>query len=150
MQKEYNHKQIEWKWQKFWFENNVFKSEIKSEKQKYYILDMFPYPSWAWLHVGHPEWYTATDILSRFKRMNWFNVLHPMWWDAFWLPAENYAIKTWTQPRISTDKNIQTFKKQIKSIWFSYDWARQIDTTPPNYYKWTQWIILQLFEKWLA
>ena len=147
---QYNHKQIEKKWQDYWFENNIFKSKINTEKEKYYILDMFPYPSWAWLHVGHPEWYTATDILTRYKRMKWFNVLHPMWWDAYWLPAENYAIKTWTHPRISTDKNIETFKRQIKSIWFSYDWDREVDTTDSNYYKWTQWIFLKLFDKWLA
>lgn len=146
----YNHEQIEKKWQDFWEKNKTFKSENKSNKPKFYALDMFPYPSWAWLHVGHPEWYTANDIVARYKHANWFNVLHPMWWDAFWLPAENYAIKTWTHPSITTQENIATFKRQIKSLWFSYDWDREIDTTDPKYYKWTQWIFAKLFEHWLA
>lgn len=157
----YNHKEIEKKWQKFWQENKTFKVEnpnifntgVISKpvlKPKYYILDMFPYPSWAGLHVGHPKWYVANDILARFKHTNWYNVLHPMWWDAFWLPAENYAIKTWTHPRITTDENIETYKKQLSVFGFSYDWDREIDTTDPNYYKWTQWIFLKLFENWLA
>jgi len=111
---------------------------------------MFPYPSGAGLHVGHPEWYTANDIIARYKHAKWHNVLHPMGWDAFGLPAENYAIKTWTHPRITTDKNIATFKRQIQELWFSYDWDREIDTTDPEYYKWTQWIFLKLFEKGLA
>ncbi len=111
---------------------------------------MFPYPSGAGLHVGHPEGYTASDIFSRYKRMAGFNVLHPMGWDAFGLPAENYAIKTGTHPRIATEKNIVTFKRQIKSIGFSYDWDREINTTDPEYFKWTQWIFLKLFEKGLA
>ncbi len=146
----YDHKQTEKKWQDFWEQNKIFKVENDFSKSKYYTLDMFPYPSWAWLHVGHPEWYTANDIVARYKHANGYNVLHPMWWDAFWLPAENYAIKTGTHPRITTDKNIQTFKSQIKSLWFSYDWDREIDTTDPKYYKWTQWIFLKLFENWLA
>lgn len=146
----YNHERIEKKWQDFWEKNKTFKSENKSDKKKFYALDMFPYPSWAGLHVGHPEWYTANDIIARYKHANWFNVLHPMWWDAFWLPAENYAIKTWTHPSITTAENIATFKRQIKSLWFSYDWDREIDTTDPKYYKWTQWIFARMFEKWLA
>lgn len=146
----YNHERIEKKWQDFWEKNKTFKSENKSDKKKFYALDMFPYPSWAGLHVGHPEWYTANDIMARYKHANWFNVLHPMWWDAFWLPAENYAIKTWTHPSITTAENIATFKRQIKSLWFSYDWDREIDTTDPKYYKWTQWIFARMFEKWLA
>lgn len=146
----YNHKEIEQKWQKFWEKNKTFKIENDFSKPKYYTLDMFPYPSWAGLHVWHPEWYTANDILARYKTANWYNVLHPMWWDAFWLPAENYAIKTWTHPRITTDENINTFKWQIKKLGFSYDWDREIDTTDPKYYKWTQWIFLKLFEHGLA
>ena len=150
----YNHKEIEKKWQSYWEKNSTFKVKSPTlesiKKPKYYCLDMFPYPSWAWLHVGHPEWFTANDIIARYKNAKWFNVLHPMWWDAFWLPAENYAIKTGTHPKITTNQNIDTFRKQIKKIWFSYDWDREIDTTDPSYYKWTQWIFLKLFEKWLA
>src|SRR5204862_6309660 len=111
--------------------------------QKLYVLDMFPYPSGAGLHVGHPEGYTATDIYSRFKRMQGFNVLHPMGWDAFGPPAEQYAIDTGTHPAVTTRKNIDTFRRQIQSLGFSYDWSREVDTTDPNYYKWTQWIFLQ-------
>ncbi len=146
----YNHIEIEKKWQNFWEKNKTFKSENKSNKKKFYALDMFPYPSGAGLHVGHPEWYTANDIVSRYKKAKGFNVLHPMWWDAFWLPAENYAIKTGTHPKITTAENIATFKRQIKSLWFSYDWDREIDTTAPKYYKWTQWIFAKMFEKGLA
>ena len=146
----YNHSKIEKKWQDYWDKNKTYKIENDFSKPKYYCLDMFPYPSWAWLHVGHPEWYTANDIVARYKNACWYNVLHPMWWDAFWLPAENYAIKTWTHPRTTTDQNIKNFKKQIKSLWFSYDWDREIDTTDPDYYKWTQWIFLKLFEQGLA
>lgn len=146
----YNHIEIEKKWQEFWEKNKTFKSENKSTKKKFYALDMFPYPSGAGLHVGHPEWYTANDIVSRYKKAKGFNVLHPMWWDAFWLPAENYAIKTGTHPKITTAENIATFKRQIKSLWFSYDWDREIDTTDPKYYKWTQWIFAKMFEKGLA
>lgn len=152
----YNPNEIEKKWQKFWEENKTFKTLNPWEnwfdetKEKFYVLDMFPYPSWAWLHVGHPEWYTANDILARYKKTKGFNVLHPMWWDAFWLPAENYAIKTWTHPKITTEKNIETFKRQIKNLGFSYDWDREIDTTDTEYYKWTQWIFLKLFENGLA
>lgn len=146
----YNHKEIEAKWQAYWEENKTFKVKNDFTKPKYYTLDMFPYPSGAGLHVWHPEWYTANDIVARYKTACWFNVLHPMWWDAFWLPAENYAIKTGTHPRITTDANIKTFKSQIKKLGFSYDWDREIDTTDPKYYKWTQWIFLKLFEKGLA
>ncbi|MDD5213591.1 MAG: leucine--tRNA ligase [Candidatus Gracilibacteria bacterium] len=146
----YNHKEIEKKWQKFWEENKTFKVQNDFSKPKYYTLDMFPYPSGAGLHVGHPEGMTANDIVARYKTANGFNVLHPMGRDAFGLPAENYAIKTGTHPRITTDANIQTFKKQIQALGFSYDWDREIDTTDPKYYKWTQWIFLKLFEAGLA
>ena len=115
---------------------------------KHYILDMFPYPSGAGLHVGHPEGYTATDILSRYRRAAGFNVLHPMGWDAFGLPAEQYAIKTGQHPRKTTEANIATFKRQIKSLGFSYDWSREVDTTDPKYFKWTQWIFLKLYNSW--
>ena len=146
----YNHKEIEQKWQKYWEENKTFTVKNDFSKPKYYTLDMFPYPSWAGLHVGHPEGMTANDIVARYKTAKGFNVLHPMGWDAFWLPAENYAIKTGTHPRITTDENIANFTKQIKALGFSYDWDREIDTTDPAYYKWTQWIFLKLFEKGLA
>jgi leucyl-tRNA synthetase len=146
----YIHKEIEKKWQAYWEKNKTFKTENDFSKPKYYTLDMFPFPSWAWLHVGHPEWMTANDIVARYKKTNGYNVLHPMGWDAFWLPAENYAIKTGTHPKITTKENIDNFRKQIKALWFSYDWDREVDTTDPKYYKWTQWIFLKLFEKWLA
>lgn len=146
----YDPSKIEPKWQKYWEENKTFKSEVDLKKEKYYVLDMFPYPSGAGLHVGHPEGYTATDIICRYKRMKGLNVLHPMGWDAFGLPAENYAIKTGRHPREVTDENIKTFKRQIQSIGFSYDWDREVDTTDPDYYKWTQWIFLKLYEKGLA
>jgi len=146
----YIHKEIEKKWQNYWEENKTFKTENDFSKPKYYCLDMFPFPSGAWLHVGHPEWMTANDIIARYKHTNGYNVLHPMWRDAFWLPAENYAIKTGKHPKITTLDNIDNFRKQIKSLGFSYDWDREVDTTDPKYYKWTQWIFLKLFEKWLA
>jgi leucyl-tRNA synthetase len=116
--------------------------------EKFYILDMFPYPSGAGLHVGHPEGYTATDILARYKRAQGFNVLHPMGWDAFGLPAEQYAVKTGQHPRKTTEENIATFKRQIKSLGFSYDWSRELATTDPDYFKWTQWIFLKLYNSW--
>ena len=141
---------LEAKWQKYWLENKTFATADKSGKPKYYILDMFPYPSGAGLHVGHPEGYTATDIVARYKRMRGFNVLHPMGWDAFGLPAEQYAIESGTHPRETTQKNIQVFRRQIKSLGFSYDWDREIDTTDPGYYRWTQWIFLQMLKKGLA
>ena len=146
----YNHKKIEQKWQNHWQEKKVFAAEDSSDKEKYYILDMFPYPSGSGLHVGHPLGYVATDILARFKRHNGFNVLHPMGWDAFGLPAEQYAIKTGTHPSITTKENIKNFKRQIKMLGFSYDWDREINTTDPKYVKWTQWIFLQLYHKGLA
>ncbi len=141
---------IEPKWQEYWLKNKTFKADVDLKKEKFYVLDMFPYPSGAGLHVGHPEGYTATDIICRYKRMNGFNVLHPMGWDAFGLPAENYAIKTSRHPRDVTEENVGIFKKQIQSIGFSYDWDREIDTTDPEYYKWTQWIFLQIYKKGLA
>lgn len=173
----YNHTELEQKWQKFWEENKVFKSlnplkkggqggglgqsenqssvsptasQLLSQgalKPKKYILDMFPYPSGAGLHVGHPKGYTATDIVSRFYHARGFNVLHTMGWDAFGLPAENYAIKTGTHPAQTTAANIAVFKEQLHSLGFSYDWSREIDTTDPGYYQWTQWIFLELFKK---
>lgn len=146
----YNHKAIENKWQKFWEDNHTFKTGTASSKSKFYALDMFPYPSGAGLHVGHPEGYTATDILSRFKRAQGYSVLHPMGWDAFGLPAEQYAMDTGHDPADFTAQNIATFKRQIKSLGFSYDWDREINTTDPNYYKWTQWIFTKLYEKGLA
>ncbi len=143
--------EIEPKWQKYWQEHKTFKAiDNLLDKPKYYILDMFPYPSGQGLHVGHPEGYTATDIIARYKRMCGFNVLHPMGWDAFGLPAEQYAIQTGTPPAVKTAENITTFKRQIQSLGFSYDWDREINTTDENYYRWTQWIFLQLFKKGLA
>ncbi|KAA1038391.1 leucine--tRNA ligase [Macrococcus equipercicus] len=146
----FNHNEIEKKWQQYWAENKTFKTEDDSTKKKFYALDMFPYPSGAGLHVGHPEGYTATDIISRFKRMQGYNVLHPMGWDAFGLPAEQYAIDTGNDPAEFTLKNIQTFKRQIQELGFSYDWDREVNTTDPAYYKWTQWIFIQLYNKGLA
>ncbi|MBY0412562.1 MAG: leucine--tRNA ligase, partial [Bdellovibrionales bacterium] len=147
---EYDFAKIEAKWQKFWDENKTFKTENTSSKPKYYALDMFPFPSGDGLHVGHPEGYTATDIMSRYKRMLGFNVLHPMGWDSFGLPAENYAMKTGTHPDITTKKNIATFKRQLKSLGFSYDWDRELATSNVDYYKWTQWIFVQLYNDGLA
>lgn len=146
----FNHQQIEKKWQQYWADNKTFKTENETEKPKFYALDMFPYPSGAGLHVGHPEGYTATDILSRFKRMQGYNVLHPMGWDAFGLPAEQYALDTGNDPAEFTAKNIATFKRQIQELGFSYDWDRELNTTDPEYYKWTQWIFIQLYKKGLA
>ena len=146
----FDHRKIEQKWQHYWEQNKTFKMNNDSDKPKFYALDMFPYPSGAGLHVGHPEGYTATDILSRFKRMQGFNVLHPMGWDAFGLPAEQYALDTGNDPAEFTEQNINNFRRQIKSLGFSYDWDREINTTDPDYYKWTQWIFLQLYKKGLA
>jgi len=144
---------IETKWQKYWDEHQTYKvtedPSVPKDKRRY-VLDMFPYPSGAGLHVGHPEGYTATDIYCRYLRMNGYNVLHPMGFDSFGLPAENYAIKTGTHPKITTQKNIATFTRQIKSLGFSYDWSREISTCEPEYYKWTQWIFLKLYKKGLA
>lgn len=146
----FSHQQIEKKWQKHWQDHKTFKTEEDDQRPHFYALDMFPYPSGAGLHVGHPVSYTATDILSRMKRMQGFNVLHPMGWDAFGLPAEQYALDTGKHPASFTKLNIETFKRQIKELGFSYDWDREISTTDPSYYKWTQWIFLKLYEKGLA
>lgn len=145
----YDHKTIEKKWQKFW-KNETFKADLNKDQKKYYALDMFPYPSGQGLHVGHPEGYTATDVMSRMKRMQGFNVLHPMGWDAFGLPAEQYALKTGHNPKDFTNKNIDHFRDQIQSLGFSYDWDREVNTTDPKFYKWTQWIFEQLYKKGLA
>ncbi|MBD3421193.1 MAG: leucine--tRNA ligase [Chitinivibrionales bacterium] len=144
---------IEEKWQRYWEDNKTFSVTEDSQQpadKRFYVLDMFPYPSGAGLHVGHPEGYTASDIIGRYKKMNGYNVLHPMGWDAFGLPAENYAIKTGTHPRVTTQQNIERFRQQIKSIGFGYDWDREFATTDPAYYRWTQWIFLQLYKKGLA
>jgi len=146
----YDHKHIEQKWQSYWDEQKTFKVDEDPEKPKYYILDMFPYPSGTGLHVGHPLGYIATDIVARYKRMKGFNVLHPMGWDAFGLPAEQFAINTGTHPKETTKTNIKNFRRQIKMLGFSYDWDREINTTDTGYVKWTQWIFLQLYKKGLA
>ncbi len=148
--KDYDFSQIEPHWQTFWEENRSFRADNASAAPKYYVLDMFPYPSGAGLHIGHPEGYTATDILARYKRAKGFNVLHPIGWDAFGLPAEQHAVKTGTHPASNTQNNITNFRRQIKALGFSYDWEREIDTTDPKYFRWTQWIFLQLFKKGLA
>jgi leucyl-tRNA synthetase len=145
---EYNFSSIEKKWQRFWEENRTFKTVEDYSKKKFYVLDMFPYPSGSGLHVGHPEGYTATDIVARYKRMKGFNVLHPMGWDAFGLPAEQYAMQTGTHPVVTTKSNCDTFRRQIKSLGLGYDWDREINTTDPNYYKWTQWIFVRLYNTW--
>ncbi|MEX0600474.1 MAG: leucine--tRNA ligase, partial [Rhodothermales bacterium] len=143
---------IEEKWQSYWDEKKTFRTPDRPDpdRDKFYVLDMFPYPSGAGLHVGHPEGYTATDIIARYKRMKGFNVLHPMGWDAFGLPAEQYALKTNTHPRETTERNIVRFREQLKLLGFSYDWDREVNTTDPAYFKWTQWIFLKLYEKGLA
>ena len=147
----YNHEQLEKKWQEYWEKNKTFKTDIYDfSKPKYYCLDMFPYPSGEGLHVGHPEGYTATDIVARMKRMQGFNVLHPMGFDSFGLPAEQYAIKTGNHPGEFTQKNIEHFTKQMKALGLSYDWDRAISTSDPSYYKWTQWIFKQMYLKGLA
>ena len=149
----YPFREIEPKWQQYWEENKTFRVEedesVPVEKRRY-VLDMFPYPSGAGLHVGHPEGYTATDIYCRYLRMKGYNVLHPMGYDSFGLPAENYAIQTGRHPRDTTEKNIAHFTEQIKRLGFSYDWSRELETHTPEYYRWTQWIFLQLFKKGLA
>src|SRR3954469_25208764 len=144
----YDHRAIEERWQKYWEEQGCFATRRRPGAKKAYILDMFPYPSASGLHVGHVEGYTATDILARYKRMCGFNVLHPMGWDAFGLPAEQHAIQTGTHPRATTPNNIANFRRQIKMLGFSYDWDREVDTTDPSYFKWTQWIFLVLFDTW--
>eukprot|EP00899_Mesostigma_viride_P008088 jgi/Mesvir1/17280/Mv07687-RA.3 len=150
--RQYPYAAIEAKWQKYWEDNQTFRTpdEIDTSKPKYYVLDMFPYPSGSGLHVGHPEGYTATDIMARFKRMKGFNVLHPMGWDAFGLPAEQYALETGTHPRVTTERNVARFRSQLKALGFSYDWKRELSTTDEGYYKWTQWIFLQLLRMGLA
>ena len=145
---EYNFRGIENSWQQKWKEDEVYKVSNNSSRPKYYVLDMFPYPSGAGLHVGHPLGYIASDIFSRFKRSKGFNVLHPMGYDAFGLPAEQYAIEHGVHPAISTAKNIETFRSQLDKIGFCYDWSRQVNTSDPAYYKWTQWLFLQLFNSW--
>ncbi len=145
---EYKHQIIEKKWQKYWSENQVFKAEVNQSRPKFYVLDMFPYPSGAGLHVGHPLGYIASDIVARFKRNKGFNVLHPMGFDAFGLPAEQYAIQTGQHPAITTEQNIQRYKDQLKGIGLSYDWDKEVQTCDPKYYKWTQWIFSQLFNSW--
>ncbi|MCK5806860.1 MAG: class I tRNA ligase family protein, partial [Mycoplasmataceae bacterium] len=145
----YNHIKIEKKWQKYWLENETFKTTDKSDK-KFYVLDMFPYPSGSGLHVGHPEGYTATDIIARYKRLNGFDVLHPIGWDAFGLPAEQYAIQTGNHPNTFTDLNIGNFRTQLQSLGFSYDYKKEVNTTDPQFYKQTQWIFIQMYKKGLA
>ena len=146
----YNHKVVEKKWQKYWAEHNTFKTGTDPKKKNYYVLDMFPFPSGKGLHVGHPEGYTATDIVSRMKRAQGYNVLHPMGWDAFGLPTEQYALKTGQDPAVVTDENIANFKKQLNMLGFSYDWDREVKTSDPNYYKWTQWVFEQMYKMGLA
>ncbi len=144
----YHFNEIEAKWQKYWADNQTFKAENKSDKPKYYVLDMFPYPSGAGLHVGHPLGYIASDIYARYKRHKGFNVLHPMGYDSFGLPAEQYAIQTGQHPAITTEANIKTYRRQLDQIGFSFDWSREVRTSDPKYYKWTQWIFIQLFNSW--
>ena len=150
MSKTYDHHPIEPKWQAYWEAHKTFRASDEPGRPKFYCLDMFPYPSGSGLHVGHLEGYTATDIVTRYKRMRGFNVLHPMGWDAFGLPAEQYAVKTGVHPAITTAQNIATFKRQMKRVGLSYDWDREMSTTDPDYYRWTQWIFLKLFERGLA
>ena len=144
----YDFREIEARWQGYWDANETFRAEIDRSRPKYYVLDMFPYPSGDGLHVGHPEGYTATDIMARYKRMRGFNVLHPMGWDAFGLPAERYAMKHGAHPAQRTAECITNFKRQLKQLGFSYDWAREVDTTSPRYFRWTQWIFLRLWDSW--
>ena len=141
----YDHLTVEARWQRYWEENCIFATQRRPGRPKYYVLDMFPYPSGDGLHVGHPEGYTATDIIARYKRMRGFDVLHPMGWDAFGLPAEQYAIEHGVHPAISTEQNIKNFRNQLDKIGFCYDWNREVNTSHPDYYKWTQWIFLKLF-----
>lgn len=146
----YHPEEVEKKWQAYWEKNKTFQCEVDFSKPKYYVLDMFPYPSGAGLHVGHVVGYTGSDVIARYKRQKGFNVLHPMGWDSFGLPAEQYAIRTGTHPQITTESNINTYRKQLKSLGFSYDWSREVATSDPDYYKWTQWIFTKLYEKGLA
>ena len=145
----YPFSEIEPKWQRFWLENKTFATDTaRTDKPKYYVLSMYPYPSGQGLHIGHPESYTAVDILARYKRHKGFEVLNPMGWDAFGLPAEQYAMKTNVHPRVTTKENIDNFRRQLQAIGFSIDWDREVDTTDPGYYKWTQWIFLQMYNAW--
>jgi len=146
--KEYDYKSIEAEWQKYWKENNTYKVLEDATKPKCYVLDMFPYPSGAGLHVGHPLGYIASDIYARFKRLQGMNVLHPMGYDSFGLPAEQYAIQTGQHPAITTAQNIQRYREQLDKIGFSFDWSREVRTSDPAYYKWTQWIFIQLYNSW--
>ena len=145
---DYNFVEIEKKWQKYWVNNKTYLVEIDTTKPKYYVLDMFPYPSGAGLHVGHPLGYIASDIYSRYKRHKGFNVLHPMGFDAYGLPAEQYAIKTGQHPAITTEQNIKRYKEQLNKIGFSFDWNREVRTSDSKYYKWTQWVFTKLFSSW--
>ncbi|MCZ6899425.1 MAG: class I tRNA ligase family protein, partial [Bacteroidetes bacterium] len=145
---EYNFQEIETKWQNYWRDNDIYKVQADPSKPKYYVLDMFPYPSGAGLHVGHPLGYIATDIVSRYKRLKGFNVMHPMGFDSFGLPAEQYAIKTGQHPAVTTESNIKRFKEQLSTLGFSYDWDKEIRTSDPDYYKWTQWIFLKIFNSY--
>jgi len=144
----YNFNEIEAKWQKYWAENGTFHAENQSDKPKYYVLDMFPYPSGAGLHVGHPLGYIASDIYARYKRHKGFNVLHPQGYDSFGLPAEQYAIQTGQHPAITTKTNVARYREQLDKIGFSFDWSREVRTSDPAYYKWTQWIFIELFNSW--
>src|SRR5438552_10682279 len=145
---EYNFRDIERKWQDWWKANEIYKVSNDSDKPKYYVLDMFPYPSGKGLHVGHPLGYIASDIYARYKRLKGFNVLHPMGFDAFGLPAEQYAIQTGQHPAITTEQNINRYREQLDHLGFSFDWKREVRTSDPSYYKWTQWIFIQLFNSW--
>ena len=145
---EYNHKEIESRWQQYWKENNIYKADINKDKPKFYVLDMFPYPSGAGLHVGHPLGYIASDIYSRYKRLQGFNVLHPMGYDAYGLPAEQYAIQTGQHPEVTTINNINRYREQLNKIGFCYDWSREIKTCDPTYYKWTQWAFIKMFKSY--
>jgi leucyl-tRNA synthetase len=146
----YTPKNIEGKWQKKWADDKLYETDIATNKEKLYVLDMFPYPSGEGLHVGHPKGYIATDIYSRMKKMSGYEVLHPMGWDAFGLPAEEFAIKNKVHPRAAVEKNIARFKEQLSLIGFNYDWSKEINTTDPEFYKWTQWIFKQMWKKGLA
>lgn len=145
---EYNFKEIESNWQKYWATHKTFAAKDGGDKPKYYVLDMFPYPSGAGLHVGHPLGYIASDIVARYKRHKGFNVLHPMGYDSFGLPAEQYAIQTGQHPKITTEQNIARYREQLDKIGFSFDWDREVRTSNPEYYKWTQWIFIQIFNSW--
>ena len=146
--KSYNHQKIEKKWQKVWDTKKTYKTASPNKKKKFYVLDMFPYPSGAGLHVGHPRGYIGSDVYARMKRMSGYNVLHPMGYDAFGLPAEQYALEHKIHPRKAVEKNIKTFRSQLDKIGFSYDWSREVNTTDPEYYKWTQWIFLQMYQSY--